>query len=183
MDNRQILDAYIDEYFVRKVIKVAYEENAGARLELPDRIIHLSCNERGIVAAKTHKRRGIPFMEHPVGIRVLGDESGDENEGATQNDENSEKRIVSSEPPSEEMPGQISIADLMNIKPSDVECNSEKRFTEGTMVASIYNSAMVFRVKTCRGNLISVFDEKTSTSHQIAAADLVEIITKEPDRE
>ena len=190
MDFTQILNAYIDEYYIREFIKITNIDVQTIKLELPDRIITLYCNNRGIVEQKTRKRRGIPFMDQPVGVRIpetwvaspaglpVDEEVADElPEPATVG-----KRIVNiDDKADDELPGQISITDLLKVDSSNEVKRVTNDFPEGSLVSSIYCSSIVFKVKGCYGNMVNVFDEKTSTSHQIANADLVLVENKEPN--
>ncbi len=167
MDFKQILDAYIDEYYVREDIGINFEDDTTVRLELPDRIIHLHCDTRGIVSSKTHKRRGIPFSDYPVGIRRITE---DVKEASAPIPENLEP-VVQDHDKTSEIDGQMSIADIIDI--SEPARETSKGFiSEGSIVCSIYCPSLVFRVKEQMGNVARVFDEKTSTSHLIAVSDL-----------
>lgn len=183
MDKQQILNAYIDEYYVREVIKVKEEGDASARLELPDRIIHLVCDERGIIESKTHKRRGIPFMEHPVGLKRLNQDNSDApvgDEEVSQNVTQDVEKQISVSKEQEDLPGQITISDFLGTAAND-KCDLVKsNFKEGTLVCSIYNKTMVFKVIACHDNVITALDEKTSTTHQIAIADVAAVQKEEP---
>lgn len=184
----EILDRYIEEYFIPEECVVAIESVTKRRVEVEDRIVHLECDTLGIVHRTERKKRGVELLHRPKGMRFLLDEEevgkghqmifddlmNETTAAVPEPNKASKKKESKKESPREEKNPKKAEKKL---KEEDFVIKEEAKatnFAEGDAVHFTWDTTTRYSVVMVRGNTVIIqtnsYDQRT-----VAAADLEKV--------